>query len=112
MTLTISRKYTVGVATPTNGGNPGDVVYNANPNPGGILGWTYTTENTWNTFGAISIDNYRQNVVFDQVGVATNNPTEGPFQVGSGSSLFSVDDTGGVGIGTTAQWIQTSRLWW
>ena len=37
---TISRKYTVGVATPTNAGNPGDVVYNANPAPGGILGWT------------------------------------------------------------------------
>jgi hypothetical protein len=28
---TVSRKYTVGISTPVNAGNPGDVVYNANP---------------------------------------------------------------------------------
>jgi hypothetical protein len=28
---TVSRKYTVGIATPVLAGNPGDVTYNANP---------------------------------------------------------------------------------
>ena len=60
---TISRKYTVGIATPTNAGNPGDVVYNANPTPGGILGWTYTTDNNWHTFGAVSLDEYGESVL-------------------------------------------------
>ena len=99
---TISRKYTVGIATPTNAGNPGDVVYNANPAPGGILGWTYTTDNNWHTFGAVSLDQYGENVIFDKVGVATNTPGENTFLVGSGSTQVSIDGTGGVGIGTTA----------
>ena len=34
---TVSRKYTVGIATPTVAGNPGDVVYNATPAEGGTL---------------------------------------------------------------------------
>ena len=67
---TISRKYTVGISTPSNAGNPGDVVYNANPTPGGILGWTYTTDNNWNTFG-VSLDEYGESVLFDKVGIAT-----------------------------------------
>ena len=36
---TVSRKYTVGIATPVLAGNPGDVVYNANPAQGGYVGW-------------------------------------------------------------------------
>ena len=35
---TVSRKYTVGIATPSLTGNPGDVVYNANPVKGGYVG--------------------------------------------------------------------------
>ena len=42
------------LATPSNAGNPGDVVYNANPEVGGTVGWVYTTSNTWKTFGDIS----------------------------------------------------------
>ena len=99
---TISRKYTVGIATPSNAGNPGDVVYNANPAPGGILGWTYTTDNTWNTFGAISLDSYGQNVLFDKVGISTDALGENTVLIGSGSTQVSIDGTGGVGIGTTA----------
>ena len=35
-------------------GNPGDIVYNANPEAGGTVGWVYTTNNLWKTFGDIS----------------------------------------------------------
>ena len=50
---TISRKMTVGIATPSLAGNPGDIVYNANPTSGGSVGWVYTTNNEWKTFGTI-----------------------------------------------------------
>ena len=50
----VSRKITVGIATPTDAGNPGDIVYNANPTNGGTVGWVYTTSNSWKTFGTIS----------------------------------------------------------
>jgi len=30
-------KYTVGISTPTNAGNPGDVVYQATPETGGTI---------------------------------------------------------------------------
>ena len=99
---TISRKYTVGIATPTIAGNPGDVVYNANPTPGGILGWTYSTDNNWYTFGSVSLDEYGHNVLFDKVGVSTDSLGENTVQIGSGSTQVSIDGTGGVGIGTTA----------
>ena len=99
----VSRKYTVGLGTPTLAGNPGDVVYNANPVKGGTIGWTYTTESGWYPFGAISINQYGSEMLFDKVGVGTTTITDGlTVQVGSGSSLFAIDGTGGVGIGTTA----------
>ena len=50
----VSRQITVGIATPSNAGNPGDIVYNANPEAGGTVGWVYTTNNLWKTFGDIS----------------------------------------------------------
>jgi hypothetical protein len=78
------------------------VVYNANPAPGGILGWTYTTDNNWHTFGAVSLDEYGESVLFDKVGVATDALDEMTVLVGSGSTQVSIDGTGGVGIGTTA----------
>ena len=49
----ISRKLTVGISTPTLAGNPGDIVYNANPVNGGSVGWVYTIDNDWKTFGTI-----------------------------------------------------------
>jgi len=50
----VSRKVTVGISTPIIAGNPGDVVFNANPSNGGTVGWVYTTNNQWRTFGTIS----------------------------------------------------------
>ena len=49
----VSRKITVGIATPSLAGSPGDIVYNANPANGGSVGWVYTTNNEWKTFGTI-----------------------------------------------------------
>ena len=99
----VSRKYTVGLTQPTLAGNPGDVVYNANPTKGGTIGWTYSVESGWYPFGAISVDEYSSQMIFDKVGVGTESIIPGQtFQVGSGSSLFAIDGSGGVGIGTTA----------
>lgn len=51
---TVSRKYTVGISTPSLAGNTGDVVYNAFPDSGGHLGWVYTSNNRWEKFGKIA----------------------------------------------------------
>ena len=98
---TVSRKYTVGIATPALAGNPGDVTYNANPTKGGYLGWVYTTENNWYRVGNVSLEQGSNVSIFDKVGIATTSPGLNTLQVGSGSSIFAVDGTG-VGIGTTA----------
>jgi len=49
----VSRKYTVGISTPTLSGNPGDVVYNGTPTTNNYIGWVYTTNNQWETFGYV-----------------------------------------------------------
>jgi len=97
---TVSRKYSVGIATPALAGNPGDVVYYANPNAGGYVGWIYTLENDWRRFGNVSISKDFNIGIFDQVGIATTSPRNLKFLVGSGSTQFSVSN-GEVGIGTT-----------
>ena len=51
---TVPRKITVGIATPTTAGGAGDIVYNATPTSGGIVGWVYTTSNRWEPFGRIA----------------------------------------------------------
>jgi hypothetical protein len=99
---TVSRKYTVGVTQPTVSGNPGDIAYYADPNRGGYVGWIYTLENDWYRFGNISISETENHMIFDRVGIATTSAGTDTFRIGAGSSLFSVNATGGVGIGTTA----------
>lgn len=51
--LEVSRNITVSLNIPTESGNPGDVVFNANPENGGTVGWVYTVEGEWKTFGTI-----------------------------------------------------------
>ena len=99
---TVSRKYSVGIATPTNSATAGDVVWKAQPEEGGHHGWVYTTDNEWYPFSNISIDKDKQIYIFDGVGVGTTSPGTNTFQVGSGTSLVAIDGNGGVGIGTTA----------
>ena len=98
---TISRKYTVGISTPSVAGNPGDVVYFADPSKGGYAGWIYTVDNDWHRFGSVSLSKDFDIGIFDQVGIATTSPGDCKLKVGSGTSLFCVD-ADGVGIGTTA----------
>ena len=99
---TVSRKYTVGVTQPVIAGNAGDIVYYDSPNRGGYVGWIYTLENDWYRFGNISISETENHMIFDRVGIATTSAGTDTFRIGAGSSLFSVNATGGVGIGTTA----------
>jgi hypothetical protein len=98
---TVSRKYTVGTTTPSLAGNPGDIVYNANPSKGGYVGWIYTTDNAWSRFGTVSIATSTSDALFDSVGIATTTAGNCKLKVGSGTSLVCVD-TDGVGIGSTA----------
>ena len=103
---TVSRKYTVGIATPSLAGNPGDVVWNSDPDQGGYMGWVYTTGNAWRRFGNVSISTNTSTAIFDNVGVGTTTyagvGTDITFKVGSGSSVFFVDGSGNVAIGTTS----------
>ena len=98
---TVSRNYTVGISAPILAGNPGNVIWKANPVQGGTWGYVYTTDNAWRAMGPISLDRDLSIFVFDKVGVGTTTPGSNTFQVGSGTTLFAVDSDG-VGIGTTA----------
>ena len=98
----VSRKYTVGISTPILSGNPGDVIYYENPIKGGHLGWVYTTDNEWYRFGGVSLSKDLNIGIFDQVGIATTSPGFNILQVGSGSSIVSINSSGGVGIGISA----------
>ena len=102
---TISRNITVGIATPTLAGNPGDIVFNANPTSGGYAGWVFTTNNEWQRFGGVSNTTSELSPLFDKVGVGTTGPGDNLLQVGSGTGMLAVD-TDGVGIGTTANGMQ------
>jgi hypothetical protein len=95
----VSRNYTVGITIPTDAGNPGDVVYNANPTKGGTIGWTYTIENGWYAFGGVTSDGGE--FIFEKVGIGTTTAGDCTLKVGSGSSMFCVDENG-VGIGSVA----------
>ena len=97
---TVSRKYTVGIATPSLSGNPGDIVYNARPNKGGYLGWVYTSENDWYRFGNVSLSQNSSIALFDQVGIGTTAVGTNTLKVGSGSSEFFVNGSGQIGVGT------------
>ena len=99
---TVSRKFTVGIATPSLSGNPGDIVYNARPDRGGYLGWVYTNQNDWYRFGNVSLSQSQNIALFDKVGIGTTNVGTNTLQVGSGSSEFFVNGSGQVGLGTTS----------
>ena len=88
---TVSRKHTVGIATPVLAGNPGDIVYNANPNEGGYVGWVYAVENGWRRFGNVSTATSTSDDIVHTLGVSTSSLTaDSKLQVGSGTSIFAV----------------------
>ncbi len=98
---TVSRKYTVGISTPSLAGNPGDVVYSANPDDGGYAGWVYSVDNDWRRFGNVSLSKNSDILSLDQVGIGTTTPGTNSLQVGvGGTHVVTIDSTGDVGIGT------------
>ena len=99
---TVSRNYTVGISVPVLAGNPGNVVWKANPSQGKTWGYVYTTDNAWRSMSPISLERDASIFTFDKVGIATTSPGESTFQVGSGTSLVDINGIGGVGIGSTA----------
>ena len=48
---TVARKHTVGIATPTDAGTPGDIIYDETPTQGEYVGWVYTNDKDWRRFG-------------------------------------------------------------
>ena len=95
---TVSRKYTVGISTPSLAGNPGDVVYNGTPTTNDYIGWVYTTNNQWEQFGYVgSFEDAR-------VGIASGGSFIGittmiDFRSGIGATITS-QYNGSSGIGT------------
>ena len=98
----VSRKYTVGLGTPSLSGNPGDLVFNANPIDGGNAGWIYTLSNEWRSFGTVSLTTNTKEDLFEKVGIGTTTAGNDRLKVLGGNDQFSVDSVGHVGIGTSA----------
>ena len=98
----VSRKYTVGLGTPSLAGNPGDLVFNANPVDGGNAGWIYTLSNTWRSFGTVSLKTNTKEDLFERVGIGTTTAGNDRLRILGGDDQFSVDSIGHVGIGTSA----------
>ena len=102
---TVSKKYTVGISTPTSAGTAGDISFNNNPQGGKYLGWVYTTDNAWKRFGSISTATNFDNHTFDAVTSPIFNPTGIVTAVFSGSlSVGGENHTAGagasIGVGT------------
>jgi len=105
----VSRKFTVGISTPTESGNLGDFTHYTQPEQGGYSGWTYTKENVWRRFGPISLSLNSNDYKVDKFGVGVgtttilNNPFQFGFENSSGgiSTAVVVTGLGSVGVGTT-----------
>tara|TARA_Y100001937_G_scaffold127187_1_gene198657 strand:+ start:3 stop:5981 length:5979 start_codon:yes stop_codon:yes gene_type:complete len=109
----VSRKYTVGISTPSLSGNVGDVVYDGNAASGGLLGWIYTSNNRWERFGRIGLDGEEPDTNIgissggDYVGLATQIDIVGAgitvtneFNAGVGIATFTFDANPRVAIST------------
>ena len=103
---TVSRKLTVGIATPVTAGTPGDITFFENPTQGENAGWVYTADKDWKRFGSVSLEKEQDYYVFDKAGVAIGAASssadlgKSSLIVGAGASCFASSEYG-VGIGTT-----------
>ena len=97
----ISRKYTVGISTPIDASNPGDITFRSDPTAGDNIGWVFTGKNHWYQFGYISVEKDANVQVFDKVGIGVTSPGNNLLQIGSATSSFYVNNTGNVAINTT-----------
>ena len=96
---TVSRKLTVGIATPTSAGTAGDIVFSNNPQGGKYLGWVYTTNNAWKRFGSISTEaNFDYHTVDKlHIGTGVTITSDGAY-----TSSGNVSIAGSIGVGTAA----------
>jgi len=94
----VSRKYTVGIATPALSGNVGDIVYDGNAASGGLVGWIYTSANKWERFGRIGLD------------YAEPDTNIGISSAGNYVGLATQIDIVGVGITVTNQYNATAGI--
>ena len=95
------QQFRGGISTPSLAGNPGDIVYNADPADGGYTGWVYSVDNDWRRFGNVSLSKNSDILSLDQVGIGTTTPGTNSLQVGAGGThVVTIDPTGDVGIGT------------
>jgi len=94
----VSRKYTVGIATPALSGNVGDIVYDGNAASGGLVGWIYTSANQWERFGRIGLDNAEPDT---NIGISS---------AGNYVGLATQIDIVGVGITVTNQYNATAGI--
>jgi hypothetical protein len=97
----ISRKYTVGISTPADSSNPGDITFKSDPTAGDNIGWVFTGKNHWYQFGYISVEKDANVQVFDKVGIGVTSPNNNLLQIGSATSSFYVNNSGNVAINTT-----------
>jgi hypothetical protein len=95
----ISRKYTVGISTPTIFGNSGDVEYYSEPTSGGYLGWVYTTDNAWRKFGPIQGSSGEWVGIFSGTFYGDASGMTGLESYWQ-STITGIHTTRGVGIGT------------
>ena len=106
---TVSRKYTVGIATPTDAGTPGDITFKENPEGGKYLGWVYTTDKAWKRFGSISTEaNYDYHIV-DRLSVGTGatinsngNATFSGIVTAATASINTFVGVSSAGVGTAS----------
>jgi hypothetical protein len=99
---TISRKYTVGISTPSLAGNSGDITYFSSPGKGNHLGWVYTKNNDWFRFGNISLSKDANHQTFDKIGIGVSSFISNlNFQAGIGTTSVVISGLGSVGIGIT-----------
>ena len=104
---TVSRKLTVGIATPTSAGTAGDIVFSNNPQGGKYLGWVYTTNNAWKRFGSISTQANFDYHTFDSITSPIFNPTgivtarfESNVSMGASLGVGTVFSRGAVDFGS------------
>lgn len=99
----ISRKISVSKEKPTDSGNYGDVTFNAIPEDGGVVGWTYTIDNGWKSFGGITDFGYG-------VGISSGGTSLGFSKsidfVGSGAT-FRIENSA---TGITTVYLEGSPL--
>ena len=98
--VSVSRKFTVGISTPSLAGNPGDVVYNAEPDSGESIGWVYTRNNQWESFGQLYVNNEPSNTIGISSGGSLLGQSQSVNFVGTGGITISGTFNSTAGIST------------